>query len=170
MTLAVEDVLKTSKEELRSVQKERTQLEKQLGDVQKQEAELALREEELLQRVEVLSRLVRVGRGRKSVESQAKVINKTKARVAKRSKSTSKTDEKATGWAAMSRTDAICAVLEKASAPMDRVAIQETLHKHGRDDQIRDISATLSYLARTGKVHNQAYGQWIWAGTAQTAA
>lgn len=50
------------------------------------------------------------------------------------------------------RSDAVVGVLARASGPMRPAQVAEQMRAAGRDDTSSQVSATLSHLARTGKV------------------
>lgn len=62
---------------------------------------------------------------------------------------------------AMSRTDAVLAVMRASTAPLDRAAIHEQLFHGGReDDTVDDVSLTLSGLKRSKRVERLGKGLW----------
>ena len=72
--------------------------------------------------------------------------------------------EVATHLAAMSRVDAIVAVLRQAGAPMSPTEIGRALVAGGRpEDSRQTITATLSYLVERGRVMRVGRGQYATA-------
>lgn len=61
---------------------------------------------------------------------------------------------------AMSRTDAVLAVMGAALGPLDRSAIHEHLFDAGRDDTLDNVSLTLSGLKRSNRVERLGKGLW----------
>jgi hypothetical protein len=70
------------------------------------------------------------------------------------------TQEAPANWVALKRATAVQAALQEIGRPANRNEVAAVLHRHGRDDAINDISATLSYLKRTNAADSKD-GRWI---------
>jgi hypothetical protein len=74
----------------------------------------------------------------------------------------------ADSWVQMNRTEAVEAAMREIRHPTDRKEIGRVLWSHGRDDDVNDISAALSYLQRkTAAKKRSDDGRWaLLAGAA----
>jgi hypothetical protein len=67
----------------------------------------------------------------------------------------------ADSWIPMNRAGAVEAALKEIGQPADRNEIAAVLKLHGRNDNLDDISAALSYLKRTEAAERQRDGKWL---------
>lgn len=61
----------------------------------------------------------------------------------------------------MSRTDAIVTVLRKAGGTMSPTDIVNALQAAGRSDDLRSVTATLSYLMKNDSVQRPSPGRYL---------
>ncbi len=75
-------------------------------------------------------------------------------------------------WLRMNRAQAVTVALREIGRPADRNEIGRVLWQHGRDDDLNDISAALSYLKRQKDAERGADGKWalLALGAAAVAA
>ncbi|MBU6430506.1 MAG: hypothetical protein KGR26_15925, partial [Cyanobacteria bacterium REEB65] len=66
-----------------------------------------------------------------------------------------------TEWRALSRTMAVHRGLAEIGEPATRAEIGRLLIEHGRDDDLDDVSAALSYLRRHGHADRKSGGRWV---------
>ena len=65
-------------------------------------------------------------------------------------------------WATKKRATAVELVLRSASRPLHRLGITETLQRVGRPkENLRDVSAALAYLHRSGRAKPIGDGIWV---------
>jgi hypothetical protein len=64
-------------------------------------------------------------------------------------------------WIGLDRTAAVKRAMEELKQPLDRNDIARVLRSHGRDDELNDISAALSYLRRSQRAKRLETGKWI---------
>jgi hypothetical protein len=67
-------------------------------------------------------------------------------------------------WTGLDRTSAVQLAMRQLAKPLDRNDIAHVLAMHGRNDQLDDISAALSYLRRKEYAQRQDDGRWILIG------
>lgn len=59
------------------------------------------------------------------------------------------------------RTDAVVELLRRATAPMSPSEITGALHDHGRDDELRSVTATLAHLLKAKLVQRVGRGRYV---------
>lgn len=69
--------------------------------------------------------------------------------------------QRAEVWRDFPRTEAIERVYAEVQKPLHRKELVTQLHRRGRTDDIRDVSAALAYLKRVGKAKSLGEGRWM---------
>jgi hypothetical protein len=166
MNIVIEDVLRDARAELKQIDSDRAGISKHIDEASTQLHKLLDRRDTVERQIGVLQELMKLQPGANGPKTPVKRAKKAATpKAAPKTKAPRPLKAPTNGdWVQMSRVDAISHLIQAATEPISRTDLAAQLGEVGRKDEVGDISATLSYLARTERIKNVSYGKWTWIG------